>query len=315
MGGLPPGRKGQWGGDKRGVVEPWGADYYYVMEGDNFESRGKGTRGREEKFENEVVIGGLRDIQPEWILENKMHHGSENSRFFAIATGKYHPHRLRAVEAKVGGRVVAAAIFEEYPDTSPYWGSFSKNRQHYLMRGRGRVGLYTLPEFRGRGIARKMAARFIEEMLKEKTSGAINLVAHQFTISNFFRELNSHRGWASTPTPIGRNIWESQLKKQWGYRPEPEPVSKSTAIEVLVQKGWRVKPEVDGKFSLEDNSEHEEWGELRRVEFFKRVPAWHSALRHEVGERNAPPCKVGLPRGGGGKGEQLSPRRGLGLGG
>lgn len=237
-----------------------------------------------------VDISPLTEITPDWILSNGMHKEGDNSRFRAIGEGRFRPHRLFAVSAAENGKVVSALIFEEYPDTSMFWGSFRKDGEVYLMNCRGRAGIYTLPDCRGRGLARAVTSKFFGEITSSPKNGAVNLIAHQYTIDALFRPLRDVRNWFPTPAPLGRNHWERQLKESFRFIPNPTPVTKDEAIATLLSKGWKVREESNGRLSLWDSGVDEEWGKVERTEFAGQVP------KKFLGEKTGRP--LGRPQSG-----------------
>jgi GNAT superfamily N-acetyltransferase len=227
-----------------------------------------------------ITISPLLKISPEWILKHGMHNGTTNSRFYAIASGGCKPHQLYSVSAKDEGnnKVIATLIFEEYPDTALYWGSFSKDRKRYLMNCKGRVGLYTTPEYRRRGIAHAISKAFCQAMIPKGIPNAINIIAHQHNISKFFEEFKKTRNWFPTTAPLGRNLWENQIKKEFSSIMTPISVTNKTAIETLIDKGWHLNETKNRQGTitpcLSDSSTHPEWGSMQfnRDEFLGMVP-------------------------------------------
>lgn len=211
------------------------------------------------------------EIAPDWIISNGMHKG-ENSRFREIGEGRIRAHRLLAVSATERGIPVSTLVFEEYPDVSMFWGSFRKDGELFLMNCRGRAGIYTRPEFRGRGLAKAVAEKFIEDIAPSGRPGAVNLVAHQSDIAPFLFPLRSVRNWFTTPSPLGRNHWENQLKDAFRSIPKPTPSDKERVIGTLLSKGWKIREEPSGRLSLHDSGLADEWGKISRTEFAGQVP-------------------------------------------
>jgi hypothetical protein len=202
-------------------------------------------------------------IRPEWISENRIHN-PENSRFLSIASGKVKPYELWAQAIYKDGEVISAAIYEKYPDTAAFWGSFTCNRKRFLMRCHGRIGLFTKIEHRNQGHAQTALEFMLAEILMGEIPNTINIIAGAPRILKRFGTLDWPR-WAALRAPIGRNFWEEDLRKRIGEGRTPPFVSTRTAIEVLKSKGY-IEKEVDGRMRLHDETKDPEHGTLKRTE-------------------------------------------------
>lgn len=203
-------------------------------------------------------------IDPSWILQHGMHNDPNNSRFYNIASGKVTPFRLWAEPILEDGIVISVAIFEEYPDTAAFWGSFTSNRKRHLMKCHGRIGLFTLPEHRKKGNAQRALNLMLEELSLKAVPETINLIAGAHTIIHRFKQLPWPQ-WAPVVPPVGRNFWEEILRKKIQQSRQPSYVTTQRAIEVLKSKGY-IEKERDGKMRLFDETHHPEYRTLTRFE-------------------------------------------------
>ncbi len=225
------------------------------------------------------TISQLEAINPQWISQHKMHHGTGISRFYQIASGEIQPYRLLSMYAKDGKKVISSLIFEKYPDTACNWGSLQCKNSVYLMRGVGRVGIYTLPEYRRQGLAHKLVEEFIREITKtyenlgKSNEDYVKVLAHQFDIAEFFTPLLKIKNWFPTRTAVGRNLWAEQLKeaiKRNKISP-PDSVSLKYAIQTLIKKGWGIKPYKKG-VCLYNEYENPDWGKLTSIGPYLKLP-------------------------------------------